>query len=180
MQEQQSQALTENAKKLFEEEMALMKKDAFKPLEFKGRKSNDKKTCKTYYFPARRSCSKIYLQRKYQEEMEVFSLERITGEAEVLVIQNSKEYQPRLTRRWSAVSNLAKTSDEKSRPNVWMQEWPSQQLSQALTENAERFSGKEIVMMEKDVFKPLEFNTRKKNDKKTKFPSFDRVFVIRF
>lgn len=111
--------------------------------------------------------------------MEVFSLpECITGEAKVLVIQISKENQPKLTKRWSTVSNLSERSDDKMRPRVWMQE----QRSQAMTENAKKVSEKEMALMEKDIFKPLDFDMRKSNDKKTyiKRLAFDRVFVIRF
>ena len=111
--------------------------------------------------------------------MEVFSLECITDEIEILVIQKSKENQPRLTKRWSTVYNLAKTGDDQITPTARMQE---QQSHQALTENAKKTFKQEMELMEKGIFKPLEFNRKKSNGKKTntKCPTFDRVFVIRF
>lgn len=107
--------------------------------------------------------------------MEVFSLECITDEIEILVIQKSKKNQPRLTKRWSTVYNLAKTGDDKITPTARMQEQQSHQ-------DAKKTFKEEMELMEKGVFKPLEFNRKKSNGKKTntKCPTFDRVFVIRF
>lgn len=127
--------------------------------------------------------------------MEVLSLECST-ELEVLEIQNSRENQPRLTTRWSTVSNLAKRSgNEKIRSRTrsgtmsCSSYFMEKQKSQALTENAKKLSEEEMELLEIDIFKPLDFyeillSRMKINDKKThqaKQPTFtERVFVIRF
>ena len=52
----------------------------------------------------------MFTKTKYLlKEMEVSSLETST-ELDVLEIQYSRENQPRLTKRWSTVSNLAEQS----------------------------------------------------------------------
>lgn len=130
--------------------------------------------------------------------MEVFSLESST-ETEVLVIRYSKENQPRLTKRWSTESNLAKRcgkEDIRTRTRnetmscdsyfIKERDFMKERRTQ-LTENAKNLSEEEMNLLEIDIFKPLDFyeilfNRMKRNDKRTytKNPAFDGVFVIRF
>lgn len=126
--------------------------------------------------------------------MEVFSLECST-EIEVLMIQFSKENQPRLTKRWSALSNLAERSDDKIRQRAWngnmsrsQRCFIKEQRLKPLAENAKKLSlAEEMKLLKTEIFKPLDFLEIsyigvKSSDKKisTKCPTFERVFVIKF
>lgn len=126
--------------------------------------------------------------------MEVFSLDCSSAETEVLVIQNFKANQPKLTRRWSAVSNLAQITDVKNRPRTQTgtmcnnyTEFMKERRSKALTVNAKKMSEEEMELLDIDIFKPLDFyeilfNRMKSNEKKTstRCCTFDKVFIIRF
>ena len=116
-------------------------------------------------------------------------------ELDVLEIQNSREIQPSLTKRWSTVSNLAEQSGNekirsrtlngtKSSGSYFMEKMKSQ----ALTENAQNLSDEEMELLEMDIFKPLDFydilfsrmkiNGRRTHAKRVTFA--ERVVVIRF
>ena len=123
----------------------------------------------------------------------VSSLEPST---EVLEVQNSREIQPRLTKRWPTRSNLAEQSGNeeirsrtlnhgtKSSGNNFMEKIKSQ----ALTENAQNLSDEEMELLEMDIFKPLDFydilfrrmkiNGRRTHAKRVTFA--EKVVVIRF
>lgn len=124
----------------------------------------------------------------------VSSLET-SAEFDVLEIQNSRENQPRLTKRWSTVSNLAEQSgNEKIRSRTLNRTKSSgsyfmeKRKSQALTENAQYLSDEEMELLEMDIFKPLDFydilfsrmniNGKKTPAKRVTFA--EKVFVIRF
>ena len=114
---------------------------------------------------------------------------------DVLEIQNARENQPRLTKRWSTVSNLAEQSGNEKISSRTRNETRScisyfmeESKSQALTENAQKLSDEEMELLEIDIFKPLDFygilfSRMKIKGKKThaKRVTFaERVLVIRF
>ena len=132
-------------------------------------------------------------QDKIFEKM-VSSLETST-ELDVIEIQHSRENQPRLTKRWATVSNLAEQSGNEMIRSRTLNETKSsgsyfmeKRKSQALTENAQNLSDEEMELLEMDIFKPLDFydilfSRMKINGKKThaKRVTFaESVVVIRF
>jgi len=124
--------------------------------------------------------------------MEVFSLQSNT-DIEVLMILYSKENQPRLTKSWSTLSNLAERSDDKIRQlrarNRSMSHsqrcFMKEQRLVPLTENPKKLSlAEEMKLLKSEILKPADIleisrNGVKSNDKKM-FNTFDRVFVITF
>ena len=127
--------------------------------------------------------------------MEVFSLESST-DIEVLMIRYSKENQPRLSKSWSTLSNLAESSDDKIRQlraqnrNMSHSQrcFMKEQRLVPFTENPKKLSlAEKMKLLKSEILKPagfleISYNGVKGNDKKmiAACPTFERVFVITF
>ena len=119
--------------------------------------------------------------------MEVFSLDSGT-DMEVLMILYSKENQARLIERWSTLSNLAESSEDKIRQSHSHRSFMKEQRLVPFTENPKKLSlTEEMKLLKSEFLKPAGFleisnNGVKGNDKKMigTCPKFERAFVIKF
>ena len=127
--------------------------------------------------------------------MEVYSLESST-DIEVLMIRYSIENQPRLSKSWSTLSNLAESSDDKIRQlrarNRNMSHtkrcFMKEQRLVPFAENPKKLSlAEEMKLLKSEILKPtgfleISYNGVKGNDKKmvATCQTFERVFVITF
>lgn len=119
--------------------------------------------------------------------MEVFSLDSGT-DIEVLMIRYSKENQPRLSKSWSTLSNLAESSDDNIIQSCSQRSFMKEQRLVPFTKIPEKLSlAEEMKQLKSEILKPAGFleisnNGVKGNDKKMidTCPTFERVFVIKF
>lgn len=119
--------------------------------------------------------------------MEVFSLDSGT-DIEVLMIRYFKENQPRLSKSWSTLSNLAESSDDKIIQSCSQRSFMKEQRLVPFTKTPKKLSSaEEMKQLKSEILKPAGFleisnNGVKGNDKKMidTCPTFERVFVIKF